>query len=123
MNASKRQIEQFPVRATDLAELLGLVKDGMLSGTAAKKVFVIMAETGERPTQIAQREDFIQVREDAPIRAWIDQVIAEHKTEADRFTAGERKLLGVLVGFVMKKSGGRADPKRVNQLLAERLGA
>jgi len=50
-------------------------------------------------------------------------VIEEHATEAARCARGERKLLGVLVGFVMKKSKGRADPKRVNQLLAERLGA
>jgi len=123
LNATKRPIEQFPVRPADLAELLGLVRAGMLSGTAAKKVFALMTETGERPTQIAQREGLIQVRDDAPIREWIEQVITEHRTEADRFTAGERKLLGVLVGFVMKKSGGRADPKRVSQLLAERLGA
>jgi aspartyl-tRNA(Asn)/glutamyl-tRNA(Gln) amidotransferase subunit B len=123
LNASKRDIEHFPVRPADLAELLGLVRDGILSGTAAKRVFTIMSETGERAAQIAQREGLVQVRDDAPLREWIDQVIAEHETEARRYAQGERKLLGVLVGFVMKKSGGRADPKRVNQLLAERLGA
>jgi aspartyl-tRNA(Asn)/glutamyl-tRNA(Gln) amidotransferase subunit B len=48
-------------------------------------------------------------------------VFASSPTEAARFAGGERKLQGVLVGMVMKKSGGRADPKRVNQLLAERL--
>jgi aspartyl-tRNA(Asn)/glutamyl-tRNA(Gln) amidotransferase subunit B len=56
------------------------------------------------------------------LRAWIDEVIAEHEAEATRCARGERKLLGVLVGLVMKKSSGRADPRRVNQLLAERLG-
>jgi len=122
LNASKREIEQFPVRAADLAELLALVRDSVLSGTTAKRVFAIMAETGERPALIAEREGLVQVRDDSPIREWIEQVIAEHESEAKRFMAGERKLLGVLVGFVMKKSGGRADPKRVNQLLAERLG-
>jgi Asp-tRNA(Asn)/Glu-tRNA(Gln) amidotransferase B subunit len=81
-----------------------------------------MAETGERASQIAQREGLIQVRDDAPLRAWIEEVISERESEATRAAGGERKLLGVLVGFVMKKSGGRADPRRVNQLLAERLG-
>jgi Asp-tRNA(Asn)/Glu-tRNA(Gln) amidotransferase B subunit len=81
-----------------------------------------MAETGERAPQIAHREGLIQVRDDAPIRAWIEEVISEHEPEATRLARGERKLLGVLVGFVMKKSNGRADPRRVNQLLAERLG-
>jgi aspartyl-tRNA(Asn)/glutamyl-tRNA(Gln) amidotransferase subunit B len=122
LNATRRDIEHFPVRPADLAELLDLVRDAVLSGTAAKRVFAIMAETGERATQIAQREGLIQVRDDSPLRAWIDEVIAEHEPEATRCARGERKLLGVLVGFVMKKSNGRADPRRVNQLLAERLG-
>jgi aspartyl-tRNA(Asn)/glutamyl-tRNA(Gln) amidotransferase subunit B len=122
INASKGTIEHFPARPSDMGELLAMIRDGVLSGTAAKKVFAIMAETGERPPQIAQREGLVQVRDDSAIREWIEQVIAERKAEADRFAAGERKLLGVLVGLVMKKSGGRADPKRVNQLLVERLG-
>jgi aspartyl-tRNA(Asn)/glutamyl-tRNA(Gln) amidotransferase subunit B len=123
LKVTKRDIEHFPIRAADLAELLNLVRDDVLSGTAAKRVFAIMAETGERAPQIAQREGLVQVRDDAPLRAWVEEVIAEHEAEATRFRRGERKLLGVLVGFVMKKSNGRADPRRVNQLLAERLGA
>jgi aspartyl-tRNA(Asn)/glutamyl-tRNA(Gln) amidotransferase subunit B len=50
-------------------------------------------------------------------------VLAEHPDEAARFLAGEKRLQGVLVGHVMKRSGGSADPKRVNQLLATRVGA
>jgi aspartyl-tRNA(Asn)/glutamyl-tRNA(Gln) amidotransferase subunit B len=121
LNTSKHEIESFPVRPADLGELLNLVRDGILSGTAAKRVFAIMAETGERAAQIAQREGLVQVRDDGALRDWIEQVIAEHPAEVERCAKGERKLLGVLVGFVMKKSGGRADPKRANQLLAERL--
>jgi aspartyl-tRNA(Asn)/glutamyl-tRNA(Gln) amidotransferase subunit B len=122
LNATKRDIEHFAIRPADLAELLDLVRDNVLSGTAAKRVFAIMAETGERSSQIAQREGLVQVRDDAPLRVWIEEVIEEHRSEATRAAGGERKLIGVLVGFVMKKSGGRADPRRVNQLLAERLG-
>jgi aspartyl-tRNA(Asn)/glutamyl-tRNA(Gln) amidotransferase subunit B len=122
LKMTKRDIEHFPVRPPALAELLDLVRDNVLSGTAAKRVFALMAETGERAPQIAHREGLIQVRDDAPIRAWIEEVITEHEPEATRLARGERKLLGVLVGFVMKKSNGRADPRRVNQLLAERLG-
>ena len=57
-----------------------------------------------------------------PVHGWIDEVLAEHPEEGRRYLAGERKLQGVLVGFVMKKSAGRADPNRVNQLLASRVG-
>ena len=123
LNARRIEIDRFPVRPADLAELLDLVTAGALSGTAAKRVFVIMAETGERAVQIAAREGLAQIRDDEALRAWIEQVIAEHESEASRYARGEGKLLGVLVGFVMKKSKGRADPRRVNQLLVERLGA
>ena len=122
LNARRLEIERFPVRPADLGELLDLVANDTLSGTAAKRVFAIMTETGERASQIAAREGLSQIRDDAALRDWIEEVIAEHESEATRCARGERKLLGVLVGFVMKKSKGRADPRRVNQLLAERLG-
>ena len=123
LNASKIDVAHFPVRAADLGELLDLLRDDVLSGTAAKRVFAVMAQTGERASQIAQREALVQVRDDSALRGWIDEVVAEHPKEIARYAGGEQKLLGVLVGFVMKKSSGRADPKRVNQLLVERLGA
>jgi aspartyl-tRNA(Asn)/glutamyl-tRNA(Gln) amidotransferase subunit B len=123
LNASGREITEFPIRPADLAGLLDLVSGSTVSGTAAKKIFAIMSETGEPAAQIAERESLVQVRDDIALREWIEQVIAEHEQEASRYARGEAKLLGVLVGFVMKKSKGRADPRRVNQLLAERLGA
>ena len=64
----------------------------------------------------------LQVGDEAAIGSWVDEVLAEHPEEANRYLAGEKKLQGVLVGFVMKKSKGRADPKRVNQLLSARGG-
>jgi aspartyl-tRNA(Asn)/glutamyl-tRNA(Gln) amidotransferase subunit B len=70
---------------------------------------------------IAEREGLLQVGDETQLLAWIDEVFAENPEEARRFAAGERKLLGVLVGLVMKKSKGRADPRKVNQLIAARL--
>lgn len=122
LNASKIEIGEFPVRAQDLAELLDMVRDGELSGTAAKRVFTMMSERRERAPQIAEREGLLQVRDDSMLARWIDEVLAEHPEEAARCAKGERKLIGVLVGLAMKRSGGRADPRRVNQLLVQRLG-
>jgi len=122
LNVAKRKIEDFPLRPADLAELLDLVAHETVSGTAAKRIFGLMLETNRGATEIAEREGLLQVRDDSALRDWIDQVIAEHEHEAARCANGERKLLGVLVGFVMKKSKGSADPRRVSQLLAERLG-
>ena len=122
LNASGGTIRHFSVRPADLARLLNMVRDDVVSHSAAKTIFARMVETGDRPEQVAEREGLLKVGDDSALQAWIDAVLAEHPAEATRFLAGERKLQGVLVGLVMKRSKGSADPKRVNQLLASRLG-
>jgi aspartyl-tRNA(Asn)/glutamyl-tRNA(Gln) amidotransferase subunit B len=115
-------LRDFRVRPADLGALIGMVRDGIVSGSAARTIFGVMVATGDTPAQVAEREGLTQVGDDAALRGWIDEAFAEHPAEAARYRAGERKLQGVLVGAVMRKSKGRADPKRVNQLLAERIG-
>jgi aspartyl-tRNA(Asn)/glutamyl-tRNA(Gln) amidotransferase subunit B len=122
LNASGAEISHFRVRPADLAQLLTLVRDGTVSHTAAKRVFALMVETGKPPAQVAADEGLSQVGDEDAIATWVDEVLQEHPEEAKRYLAGEKKLQGVLVGFVMKKSKGRADPKRVNQLLSGRGG-
>jgi aspartyl-tRNA(Asn)/glutamyl-tRNA(Gln) amidotransferase subunit B len=122
LRASGEEISSFKVRPADLAQLQNLVRDGTISHTAAKQVFARMVETGKQPAQIAADDGLLQVGDEAAIATWVDEVLAEHPEEATRYLAGEKKLQGVLVGFVMKKSKGRADPKRVNQLLSARGG-
>ena len=120
LNAAGMSLREFPVRPDDLAQLLNLVSDGKVSHTAAKRVFAEMLRSGEPPAQVAERAGLIQEGDEDAISVWVNEVMAEHPEESRRFLAGERKLLGVLVGAVMKKSKGRADPKRVNQLLSSR---
>ena len=110
-------LDTFRVRPQDLAQLLNLVRDGIVSHTAAKQVFARMAETGDPPAQIAEREGLVKVDDDAQLAGWLDEVLAEMPAEAARYRAGEKKLQGVLIGAVMKKSKGRADPRKLNQLL------
>jgi aspartyl-tRNA(Asn)/glutamyl-tRNA(Gln) amidotransferase subunit B len=80
-----------------------------------------MFESGDDAVAIADREGLRQVSDNAQLLQWIDSVIAANPNEAQRLRAGEKKLVGVLIGLVMKASGGKADPKKVNQLLTERL--
>jgi aspartyl-tRNA(Asn)/glutamyl-tRNA(Gln) amidotransferase subunit B len=122
LRATSAEIGHFRVRPADLAQLLNLVRDGTISHTAGKRVFALMVETGKPAPQVAADEGLLQVGDEGAIATWVDEVLAEHPEEAARFRAGEKKLQGVLVGFVMKKSKGRADPKRVNQLLSTRAG-
>lgn len=122
LNARNLDVTEFPLSAQALAGLLGLVRSGTVSHTAAKAVFAEMAQTGDAADAVARRLGVTQVGDEGALERWIDEVLAEHPAEASRLLAGERKLIGPLVGHVMKKSQGRADPKRVNQLLAKRPG-
>jgi aspartyl-tRNA(Asn)/glutamyl-tRNA(Gln) amidotransferase subunit B len=121
IKTSGEDISRFRVRPADLASLLGLVRDGVVSHTAGKQIFSHMVATGDQPAQIAEREGLVKVDDDSQLSAWLDEVIAENPNEAERFRNGEKKLQGVLVGAVMKKSKGRADPRKLNQLLTTRL--
>ncbi|HYU54113.1 MAG TPA: Asp-tRNA(Asn)/Glu-tRNA(Gln) amidotransferase subunit GatB [Gemmatimonadaceae bacterium] len=122
LRVSGDDVALFPVRPADLAQLLNLVRDGTVSHTAAKRVFALMKDTGHPAAQVAADEGLLQVGDEGAIATWVDEVLQEHPDEARRYLSGEKKLQGVLVGFVMKKSKGRADPKRVNQLLSSRAG-
>ncbi len=111
LNESGADILTFPVKPESLGELISLIKGGGLSNTAAKTVFATMLKDGGAPGAIAERDGLLQVGDDSALIAWIDEVWAEHPDEAARYAGGERKLQGVLVGFVMRKSKGRADPE------------
>ena len=121
LNAASLTIEQFAVPAEQLAALLGLVREGSVSHSAAKRIFAAMVRGEGAPADIARRDGLTQVRDDDALLAWINEVWDAHPNETERLAAGERKLVGVLVGAVMKRSGGRADPRKVNQLLEARL--
>ena len=122
LKGTGQEIAHFAIRPADLAALLNLVRDGVVSHTAAKQIFAIMVKSGDPPADIAKREGLLKVSDDDALRAWLDEVVAEHPKEAERYEAGEKKLQGVLIGAVMKKSKGSADPRRLGQLLAERFG-
>ncbi len=122
LNETGVRIRDFPVRAAQLAELLGMVRDGKLSHTAAKAVFATMRTSGKSAPVVAAEMAVTQVGDDSQIEEWIAEAFAEHPNETARFRSGEKKLTGVLVGAVMKKSRGSADPRKVNELLAKYSG-
>ena len=122
LKATGQEIAHFTVRPADLAALIVMVRGNVVSHSAAKQIFGAMVATGDRPADIAKRDGLLKVTDDAALVRWIDDVFAQFPAESARFVGGERRLQGVLVGHVMKQSKGSADPKRVNQLLAERIG-
>jgi aspartyl-tRNA(Asn)/glutamyl-tRNA(Gln) amidotransferase subunit B len=120
LNETDAGWDAVPLTSARLGALLDLLAEGVVSSSAAKKIYAALLRSDDAPRTIAEREGLVQVRDDTALAAWVDDVLAEHPAEAARFAAGEKKLQGLLVGLVMKKSQGRADPKLVNQLLSSR---
>jgi len=113
---------RFTVEARRLADLIGLVRDGTVSNQAAKRIFGELGGTGESPRAVAERLGLVQVGDADALGTWVDEVLAANQKEVERYRAGETKLMGFFTGQVMKKSGGKADPKKVAPLLAQKLG-
>ena len=119
-NQHGRAVRDVPVAPAALAELIRLIGDGTLSSTAAKKVFAGMVESGRGAEEIVQAEGLAQVSDEDQLERWIDEVLEANPDEARRYAEGEAKLAGFFMGRIMKKSGGKADPKRVSQILQAR---
>ncbi|MEQ1856635.1 MAG: Asp-tRNA(Asn)/Glu-tRNA(Gln) amidotransferase subunit GatB, partial [Longimicrobiales bacterium] len=112
----------FVVRPEALAEIIDLVSAGTISEASAKTVLGVVAEEGGKPGDIVTARGLVQVRDDSALEAWVREVVDAHPGEVARFKGGEAKLVGFFVGQVMKRSGGKADPKRVSELLRTALG-
>jgi aspartyl-tRNA(Asn)/glutamyl-tRNA(Gln) amidotransferase subunit B len=111
----------FAVPADRLAALIGLVGTGVVSHQAGRRVYTEMVVSGGEPGDAAKRLGVVQVRDSAALERWVEEVLAAHPGEVARYHAGETRLLGFLTGQVMKQSGGKADPKGVQAILATKL--
>ena len=109
------------VRPAELARLVKLVDDGVISGTIAKSVFKELFETGGDPEAHVKAKSLVQISDTSAIEGLVDEVLAENPAEVERYRGGDKKLTGFFVGQVMKKSKGKANPGLVNQLLAKKL--
>ncbi|MFO7266319.1 MAG: Asp-tRNA(Asn)/Glu-tRNA(Gln) amidotransferase subunit GatB [Limnochordales bacterium] len=116
-----REVSEVALTPQGLAELLGLIDKGVISGTIAKEVFEEMFRTGKSAAAIVRERGLEQISDEAQLAAVVDEVIAENEDAAAKVRAGEMKTLGFLVGQVMKKTQGKANPKLVNELLRARL--
>jgi aspartyl-tRNA(Asn)/glutamyl-tRNA(Gln) amidotransferase subunit B len=105
-----------------LARLIGLVRDGVVSNPAAKRVFAVLAANGSGdPRAVAESLGLVQVADSGALGGWVDAVLSAQPGEVARYQAGESKLLPFFVGQVMKTSKGKADPTLVTALLKARL--
>jgi aspartyl-tRNA(Asn)/glutamyl-tRNA(Gln) amidotransferase subunit B len=103
-----------------VAELVAMIDGGDLSSTAAKQVLDgVLAGEGS-PRRVATERDLIQIRDESALAAAVDAVVAAHPDGLAKIAAGDGKVIGFLVGQVMQATGGKADPRRVSELIRER---
>jgi aspartyl-tRNA(Asn)/glutamyl-tRNA(Gln) amidotransferase subunit B len=112
---------RFPATAERVAAILGMVRDGTISGKIAKEVYADVVATDREPREIVEAKGLGQVSDAALIEATVRDVVAAAPEQAAQYRAGKTKLLGFFVGEVMKRTRGRANPEVVHRVLARVL--
>ncbi len=120
LNRTGKSISDSPVAAAHIGGLVALIEDGTISGRLAKDVFEAMVESGKAPAAIVEEKGLRQVTDTGAIEAVVDTVLAANPAQAEQFRSGEDKVMGWLVGQVMKASQGKANPKMVNEILRKK---
>ncbi len=121
LNNQKISILNSPVSAIHLGKLIKLIDSNVISGKIAKTVFTEMWATGTEPELIIKQNNLAQISDVTDIEKIIDGVLADSKNQVAEFHAGKTKVLGFLVGAIMKISKGQANPDMVNQMLKKKL--
>ena len=115
------ELAMLRVQPSALAALIGFVDAGTVSGSAAKRVFERMSDTGETATEAIAAEGLAQIDDGATLAAAVQAVIEAQPDAVASYRAGKTGTLGFLVGQVMRETRGKANPERVNQLLRQQL--
>ena len=114
-------ISEFKVTPAHLAELVNLTKEGVLSSKLAKKVFAEMLKEDKAPKALVKELGLEQVSDEGAIMQFVEEAIAENPQSVADFKAGKDRAIGFLVGQIMKKSKGKANPGMVQKMLKEKL--
>jgi len=121
LNTARIELAAARVTPRHVADLVALVADGTISGTGAKQVLEEAFETGDAAGAIVERRGLRQVVDASTLEAWVDEAIAENPGPVEQFRGGKEGALNAVLGQVIKKSGGSANPKAARELLLQRL--
>ena len=123
LNSDNLEVTTAPVNASMLGGLIRRIADETISGKIAKQVFEAMWRGEGDAGSIIERRGLRQITDSGELERVIDQVLAANPEQVEQYRNGKEKLLGFFVGQVMKATGGKANPARLNQLLKERLNS
>jgi len=121
MNDLGKTAAELCLRPADLAEIIGLVEGGQISPATGKALLKKVEDSGRKPAEIVAAEGLGLIGDENALRSQIEAVLSESPSEVASYKAGKESLLGWFVGQVMRRTGGKADPKRTRELLLELL--
>ena len=122
LNNSGTAILASPITPERLVSLLQMVDKGTISLKVAREIFPELYSSAKTPEQIVQEKGLTQVSDEGALAKIIEEVLSKNPGQVAQFKEGKQQVLGFLVGQVMKASGGKANPGKVNELLRKRLG-
>ena len=121
LNKNQIDIQDSPIAASELYNLISRITDNTISGKIAKDVFRLMWDEKRSVDEIIKEQGLEQMTDVSALESVIDEIIAKNLDQVEQFKNGNTKLLGFFVGQVMKATQGKANPKQVNQILDDRL--
>ncbi|MEK6603336.1 MAG: Asp-tRNA(Asn)/Glu-tRNA(Gln) amidotransferase GatCAB subunit B, partial [Nitrospirota bacterium] len=121
LHAASLTIDKNPVSPQMLAELLVLKRKGDVSGSIAKTVLEEMFASGQSAAEIVKAKGLTQVSDEGALEKIIDEVVDKNPQQLAQYKSGKEAVFGFFVGQVMKSSGGKANPAKVNELLKRKL--
>ncbi len=123
INSNASHIENFPLSAATIADIIASIDKGTINfSVAEQKLFPALIETPTKSvSQLIGELNLAQTGDDDTLQQLVDEVLAAFPDKVAEYKAGKTGLLGMFMGQIMKKSGGKADPKKTNQLLAKAL--
>jgi glutaminyl-tRNA synthetase len=117
-----RSLEDLPLSAEALAELVALIDEGTISGRAGKDVFARMLATGDSPGALVETLGLRQMSDESEIKPLVVRLIAGNRDKARAYREGKTGLSGFFVGQVMRETDGRANPQLVKEIVEQELG-
>lgn len=121
LNNAGLEADQASFNPNDLAELLQMIDEQLISGKIAKEVLARAFQSGKAPRRVVEEDGLIQMSDQSELDAIVAKVIKENPDSVANYQGGKTKALGFLVGQVMKETRGKANPQLVNELLTEKL--
>jgi aspartyl-tRNA(Asn)/glutamyl-tRNA(Gln) amidotransferase subunit B len=121
VNSNRLNFVELAFRPEQLAEMVKLIDGGKISGKIAKEILPELLEKGGSPKAIVEERGLGMISDPAAITAIVEELLTAHPDEVEAFRGGKNKLQGFFVGQLMKKTGGKADPKLANQILSQKL--